>query len=153
MSVLTLFWLQPQAYHCPYVVFRKFTETFHQFIAMSKSSRNALQLLYRNISTQQNMSYRFFKNDIQHCSCKPPPTTAVFHRYTFVHVDISSRHLDLWLSFSNQVILKSKWMSVPDVMKFPSGIPDILHSQQHEVTWPWPLDLWPTKSNQCIFES
>lgn len=39
--------------------------------------------------------------------------------------------LDFWQAKSNQCILESKWTFVPNLKKFPQGIPDILHS------WEW----------------
>ena len=48
---------------------------------------------------------------------------------------------EIWPPNSNQAIHEFKWMFVRDVMKFPFGIPDILRSQQRELTWPCHFDL------------
>ena len=61
--------------------------------------------------------------------------------------------IDLCLLNSNQVILGSKWMLVPDVMKFPVSVPDLSCSQEHEFPVTLTFDIRPLKSNQFIFES
>ena len=53
---------------------------------------------------------------------------------------------DLWPPNFNQVILQSNWMFLPDVMKFPLGIPDISYSEQS-----WPSNM--KRSNHLSFES
>ena len=62
------------------------------------------------------------------------------------------------LSFPTYVILETNFRNkhvvfLSDVMKFPLDIPDILHSQECEVTLTLIFDLQAPISNQFIFES
>ena len=51
-----------------------------------------------------------------------------------------------------QVVLESKWIFEPCVMKFPVNIPDVMF-QLHEVMWPWPFHLQPqiySVQSECL---
>lgn len=56
--------------------------------------------------------------------------------YGLIHVMCG--HFDLWPSKSNQFILESKWMFVPNLKEFSKGFPEIAGFQK----WDWPLTFW-----------
>ena len=82
---------------------------------------------------------------------------------TFPQADFKISHLiirhilwghhdpDIWLPKSEQHILESKWMSVPNLKGFLEGLPEISPYKATNLLWGH-LDLWPPKSNQFIHE-